>query len=82
MPWFTYTATLNKKTYIKVIKLIGFHWSTTDLKQININRPDLSIIKNYIKRRDKNNYKVLFFVIKEAFKEAVVEEDYISATPS
>jgi hypothetical protein len=36
----------------------------------------------YIKRRDKNNYKVLFFIIKEGFKEVVVEEDYISATPS
>ena len=42
---------------------------------MDINRPDLFIIKGYIKRRDKNNYKVLFFVIKE-----VVEEDYISIT--
>jgi len=47
---------------------------------MDINRPDLSIIRGYIKRRDKNNYKALFFVIKEAFKEVVVEEDYISAT--
>jgi hypothetical protein len=31
---------------------------------------------------DKNNYKVLFFIIKEAFKEAVVEEDYIPITLS
>jgi hypothetical protein len=47
---------------------------------MDINRPDLSIIRGYIKRRDKNNYKALFFIIKEVFKEAVVEEDYISAT--
>jgi len=47
---------------------------------MNINWPDLSIIRGYIKRRDKNNYKALFFVIKEAFKEVVVEEDYTSAT--
>ena len=47
---------------------------------MDINWPDLSIIRGYIKRRDKNNYKALFFVIKEVFKEAVVEEDYISAT--
>ena len=47
---------------------------------MDINRPDLSIIRGYIKRRNKNNYKILFFVIKEAFKEAVVEEDYISIT--
>jgi len=52
----------------------------TDLKQMDINRPDLSIIRGYIKRRDKNNYKTLFFVIKEAFKEIVVEEDYVSVT--
>ena len=49
---------------------------------MDINRPNLSIIRGYIKRRDKNNYKALFFIIKEAFKEAVVEEDYISATLS
>jgi hypothetical protein len=52
----------------------------TDLKQTDINWPNLSIIRGYIKRRDKNNYKILFFIIKEVFKEAVVEEDYISAT--
>jgi len=44
---------------------------------MDINRPDLFIIRGYIKRRDKNNYKVLFFVIKKAFKKIVVEEDYI-----
>ena len=49
---------------------------------MDINWPDLSIIKGYIKRRDKNNYKILFFVIKKAFKEAVVEENYISITLS
>jgi len=80
VPWFACTVTLNKETYVKVIKLAGFYWSITDLKRTNIDRPDLSIIRGYIKRRDKNNYKALFFVIKEAFKEAVVEEDYISAT--
>jgi len=78
--WFIYTATFNKETYAKVMKLVGFYWSTTDLKQTDINRPDLSIIKGYIKRRDKNNYKALFFVIKEAFKEIIVEEDHISVT--
>ena len=46
---------------------------------MDINQPDLSIIRGYIKRRDKNNYKALFFVIKEAFRE-VVKEDYISIT--
>ena len=51
-----------------------------DLKRTDIDWPDLSIIRGYIKRRDKNNYKVLFFIIKEVFKEVVVEEDYISAT--
>ena len=30
----------------------------------------------------KNNYKALFFIIKEAFKEAVIKEDYISVTLS
>ena len=49
---------------------------------MDINWPNLSIIRGYIKRRDKNNYKALFFIIKEAFKEVVVEEDYISITPS
>ena len=49
---------------------------------MDINWPNLSIIRGYIKRRDKNNYKALFFIIKEVFKEAVVEEDYISATLS
>ena len=49
---------------------------------MDIDRPDLSIIRGYIKRRDKNNYKILFFIIKEAFKEAAVEEDYISVTLS
>ena len=80
MPWFIYTATLNKEIYIKVIKLVGFYWSITDFKQIDINWPNLFIIRGYIKRRDKNNYKALFFIIKKAFKEAVVEEDYISIT--
>ena len=47
---------------------------------MDINWPDLSIIRGYIKRRDKNNYKILFFIIKEVFKEVVVEEDYISVT--
>ena len=51
-----------------------------DLKWTDIDRPDLSIIKGYIKRRDKNNYKALFFIIKEAFKEAVVKKDYTSTT--
>ena len=45
---------------------------------MDIDRPDLSIIRGYIKRRDKNNYKILFFVIKEAFREEVVKEDYTS----
>ena len=49
---------------------------------MDIDWPDLFIIRGYIKRRDKNNYKALFFVIKEAFKEIVVEEDYISVTLS
>ena len=49
---------------------------------MDINWPDLSIIRGYIKRRKNNNYKALFFVIKEVFKEEVVEEDYISATLS
>ena len=53
-----------------------------DLKRTDINWPNLSIIRGYIKRRDKNNYKVLFFIIKEVFKEAVIEEDYISITLS
>jgi len=44
---------------------------------MDINWPDLFIIRGYIKRRDKNNYKVLFFIIKEVFKKTVVEEDYI-----
>jgi len=48
---------------------------------MDINWLNLSIIRGYIKRRDKNNYKALFFIIKEVFKEAVVEEDYISITP-
>ena len=47
---------------------------------MDIDWPNLSIIRGYIKRRDKNNYKALFFIIKEVFKEVVVEEDYISAT--
>ena len=47
---------------------------------MDINWPNLFIIRGYIKRRNKNNYKVLFFIIKEVFKEAVVEEDYISIT--
>ena len=49
---------------------------------MDIDWPNLSIIRGYIKRRDKNNYKALFFIIKEVFKEVVVEEDYISATLS
>ena len=51
-----------------------------DLKQTDIDQPNLFIIRGYIKRRDKNNYKALFFIIKEVFKEAAVEEDYISTT--
>ena len=47
---------------------------------MDIDWPDLLIIRGYIKRRDKNNYKVLFFIIKEAFKEVVVEENYTSIT--
>ena len=47
---------------------------------MDINWPDLFIIRGYIKRRDKNNYKALFFVIKEVFKEVVVEEDYVFIT--
>ena len=47
---------------------------------MDINRPNQSIIRGYIKRRGKNNYKALFFIIKEVFKEAVVKGDYISAT--
>ena len=80
--WFAYTVILNKETYTKVIKLAGFYQSIIDLKQTDINQPNLSIIRGYIKRRDKNNYKVLFFIIKEAFKEVVVEEDYTSTALS
>ena len=46
---------------------------------MDINQPDLFIIKGYIKKRDKNNYKALFFVIKETFKEEVTE-NYTFAT--
>jgi len=63
-----------------VIKLVKFYWSIMDLKQTDIDQPNLFIIRGYIKRRDKNNYKALFFIIKEVFKEAAVEEDYISTT--
>jgi len=49
---------------------------------MDINQPDLSIIRGYIKRRNKNNYKALFFIIKEVFKEAAIEEDYTSVTLS
>jgi len=63
-----------------MMKLMGFYWSIMDLKQIDINWPNLFIIRGYIKRRDKNNYKALFFVIKEAFKEVAVEEDHASVT--
>jgi len=49
---------------------------------MDINWPNLFIIKGYIKRRDKNNYKALFFVIKEVFKEMAVEEGYIFMTLS
>jgi len=47
---------------------------------MDINWPNLFIIRGYIKRRDKNNYKVLFFIIKKAFKKAAVEENHVSAT--
>jgi len=49
---------------------------------MDINRLDLFIIRGYIKRKDKNNYKVLFFVIKKAFKEVVIKKDYIFAALS
>ena len=32
VPQFIYTITLNKETYIKVIKLVGFYQNITDLK--------------------------------------------------
>jgi len=47
---------------------------------MDINWPDLFIIRGYIKKRDKNNYKALFFIIKEVFKKAVVKEDHIFIT--
>ena len=47
---------------------------------MDINWPDLSIVRGYIKKRDKNNYKALFFVIKKAFKEVAVKEDHIFVT--
>ena len=47
---------------------------------MDINQPDLFIIRGYIKRRDKNNYKVLFFIIKKAFREKVIEKNYIFIT--
>jgi len=78
--WFACITTLDEEMYTKVIKLAGFHWSMMDLKQIDIDWPDLFIVRGYIKRRDKNNYKALFFVIKEAFKEVVVKEDHIFMT--
>ena len=80
MLWFACTATLDKEIYAKVIKLAGFYWSMTDLKRMDIDQLDLFIIRGYIKRRDKNNYKALFFVIKKAFKEAAVKEDYVFTT--
>ena len=43
---------------------------------MDINQPDLFIIKNYIKK----NYKALFFIIKKAFKKIIVKEDYIFIT--
>jgi hypothetical protein len=80
MLWFTCTAILDKKIYIKVIKLVGFYWSIIDFKQTDINWLNLFIVRGYIKRRDKNNYKALFFVIKEVFKETAVKEDHVFIT--
>ena len=80
MPWFACTATLDKETYVKVMKLAGFSYSTTELIRTLIDQPDLAIIRGYIKRRDKNNYKALFFVIKDAFKEDEEEEDAPAAS--
>jgi len=47
---------------------------------MDIDWPNLFIIKGYIKKRDKNNYKALFFIIKKAFKEEIKKEGNIFAT--
>ena len=69
------TAMLDKEIYIKVIKLARFSYSTIELIRMLINQPNLTIIRDYIKKRDKNNYKILFFIIKDIFKEDKEEED-------
>ena len=47
---------------------------------MDINQLNLSIIRDYIEKSDKNNYKILFFIIKKVFREEIIKEDYISIT--
>ena len=68
-PWFACTATLDDITFKIVQELAGFR-DNVNLVRTSINRPDLSIIREYVKRGSKKSFKSLYFVIDHAYKEA------------
>ena len=70
-PWFACTATLDDTTFKIVQELAGFR-NNINIVRTSIDRPDLSIIREYVKRGNKKSFKSLYFVIDRAYKEAPV----------
>jgi hypothetical protein len=79
-PWFACTATLNNITFKIVQELAGFR-NNINIVRTSINRPDLSIIREYVKRGNKKSFKGLYFVIDRAYT-ATSAEQRIQYTPT
>ena len=65
-PWFACTATLDDTTFKIVKELAGFR-NNINIVRTSINRPDLLIIREYIKRGSKKSFKSLYFIIDRAY---------------
>lgn len=63
--WFGCTATLDNKIWQKVWISTGMKESTHTI-QTPIDRPEVALIRNVIKKADKNSFKPLQFVVADA----------------
>ena len=61
-PWFTCTATLNEQISVIVQQLTEFN-NNVKIFHISIDQSKLSIIRQFIKKNHKSNFRSLYFII-------------------
>jgi superfamily II DNA helicase RecQ len=64
-PWFGCTATLDEETWRRVRLFAGFR-ECTYIIRTPIDRPDVAMIHNVVRKDDKNSFKPIQFVVADA----------------